>query len=237
MDAQQNQQIQQLYDRVWDTGIQTGREDYGDLDVSLRFIEMTGRVQPSQNPAILDIGCGFGRLCHALAERGYTYVTGTDISKVAIEHGLRQFPGLDLRLGDALKLDFPDSAFDTVLSFDVIEHLPDVDRHLAEVYRVLLPRGSYLFQTPNLFSNAVYCTITYRGFGWRKYHPSLQTVWSLRQKLRGAGFTKVEFYRMPASPDKVQLVASGVRTLLNAIPWHRLSLLLQTNYYVAASKS
>jgi SAM-dependent methyltransferase len=228
---------QQLYDRLWDNGIQTGREDYGDLVISLRFIEMTGRVPQSQNPAILDIGCGLGRLCYALSDRGYTHVTGTDISKVAIAHGLRKFPGLDLRPGDALKLDFPDSSYDAVLSFDVIEHLPGVERHFAEVYRVLRPGGNYLFQTPNLFSNAVYCTITHRGFGWRKYHPSLQTVWSLRHKLHNAGFTNVEFYRMPASPDKVQLVVSGVRTILNAIPWHRLPLLLQTNYYVAASKN
>jgi SAM-dependent methyltransferase len=200
-------------------------------------MEMSGRLQQSQNPAILEIGCGFGRLCHALSERGYAHVTGTDISKVAIEHGQRKFPGLDLRLGDALKLDFADGSFNTVLSFDVIEHLPGVERHLAEVYRVLRPGGSYLFQTPNLFSNAIYCTITYRGFGWRKYHPSLQTVWSLRQRLRNAGFTKIEFYRMPASPDKVQLILPELRRIMKLIPWHRVPLLLQANYYVAASKN
>ena len=50
-------------------------------------------------------------------------------------------------------LPFADQSFDTVLSFDVFEHIPDSDKHLREVRRVLKNGGQYLLQTPNKWTN------------------------------------------------------------------------------------
>jgi 2-polyprenyl-3-methyl-5-hydroxy-6-metoxy-1,4-benzoquinol methylase len=226
---------QQLYDRVWHDGFQQGIEDFGDLEMSLEFIRRTGLLQHSHT--ILEIGSGIGRLCDALMKLGYTHLTGTDISKAAVEYGKQKFSQINLQHMDATRLEFLNQSFDIALSFDLVEHIPDLSRHLAEVHRILKPGGKYLLQTPNLFSNALYCTIRYRGLGWRQYHPSLQTHWSLRDKLLQAGFTAVEFVRMPVVSDyRAQFLPGSGGKLLKMIPWDKLPLLLQTNYYVIAHR-
>lgn len=46
---------------------------------------------------------------------------------------------------------FSSGSFDLVVSNYVVEHVQDPDGHLAEIHRVLKPRGRYVFRTPNLF--------------------------------------------------------------------------------------
>ena len=78
--------------------------------------------------------------------------------------------------------------FDLVLSFDVIEHIPDTERHLLEVRRVLKPGGSYLLQTPNKWTNSIFETIRWRSVSkWRVDHCSLHTYRQLRQRLAVVG--------------------------------------------------
>lgn len=67
--------------------------------------------------------------------------------------------GEDLRIGnrdvqmqDITQLTFPDQAFQAVLSFDVLEHVPDYRRALAEFSRVLQPRGYLLLSVPFTFA-------------------------------------------------------------------------------------
>ncbi len=45
---------------------------------------------------------------------------------------------------------FPDSSFDLVVSNYVVEHVDDASLHLAEIHRVLVSGGRYIFRTPNL---------------------------------------------------------------------------------------
>jgi 2-polyprenyl-3-methyl-5-hydroxy-6-metoxy-1,4-benzoquinol methylase len=47
--------------------------------------------------SILDIGCGYGRLCHELNELGYKNVVGIDMSNEMIREGIKLFPHLDLQ--------------------------------------------------------------------------------------------------------------------------------------------
>jgi ubiquinone/menaquinone biosynthesis C-methylase UbiE len=101
-------------------------------------------VKPGER--VLDAGCGEGVLSWYLAERG-ARVTAMDISKPNIENA-RMFLAkkgvldrVDLLLGDAEKLPFPDASFDVVVSSHVLEHLPDFDKGLAEIRRVTKKRA------------------------------------------------------------------------------------------------
>jgi 2-polyprenyl-3-methyl-5-hydroxy-6-metoxy-1,4-benzoquinol methylase len=228
--------MQELYDNLWTEGIQQGKADFGDLAMSLRFLDLVGLPQPADT--VLEIGCGTGALCAALHARGCRDLIGIDIAQSAIEYARSIHPYLDLRCMDAKQLDFPDASFDVCLSFDVVEHLPSVQRHFNDVFRILKPGGHYLFQTPNLFSNAVFSTITYRGLSWRKIHCSLQTHRSLRRHVRDAGFAALEFARVPlADAHKARILPPVVRDIFLNVPWHALPLALQTNYYVVAQKA
>ena len=73
-------------------------------------------------------------------------MTGLDLARRAIKRGRSRYgrPGFELVAGDAERLPFADGAFDAVLSVETSHCYPDVDRFLAEVYRVLTPEGFLL---------------------------------------------------------------------------------------------
>src|SRR5690606_23086534 len=87
--------------------------------------------------AILEIGAGGGFLLAELEDEGFEDLTATDITTTAIEEIGRRAPTAHRVLADGEALPFRDESFDVAISSDVIEHLPDARRHIAEVARVL----------------------------------------------------------------------------------------------------
>jgi 2-polyprenyl-6-hydroxyphenyl methylase/3-demethylubiquinone-9 3-methyltransferase len=99
---------------------------------------------------VLDVGCGGGFLANYLAARGHR-VTGIDTSAEALEVARRfdRTHAVDYRVGDACALDFPDASFDVVCAMDLIEHVTEPERLVAEAGRVLRPGGLFFFHTFN----------------------------------------------------------------------------------------
>lgn len=101
---------------------------------------------------LVDIGCGGGCLSEEFARLG-CWVTGVDPSPnsldVARRHARQE--GLDIEYRHALgeQLPFADDTFDIALCCDVLEHVDDAARVLAEAARVLKPGGVFLFDTIN----------------------------------------------------------------------------------------
>jgi SAM-dependent methyltransferase len=73
-------------------------------------------------------------------------VLGIDISADIVELSRRRNTRawLDYRTADAAALDLPDGAFDAAVSMQVLEYLPDADRAMREMARVLRPGGRAL---------------------------------------------------------------------------------------------
>ncbi|HXG03913.1 MAG TPA: class I SAM-dependent methyltransferase [Candidatus Binatia bacterium] len=93
---------------------------------------------------LLEVGCGLGTDLVRLARRGLR-VTGIDLAPAVAALARRHLeayglPGRVL-VGDAEALSFPAGAFDVVYSSGVLQHLPDIGRAVAEIHRVLRPRG------------------------------------------------------------------------------------------------
>jgi len=68
--------------------------------------------------------------------------------------------GLAVRSIDLTRINLPDASFDCIISLSVIEHIPAIERALAEMYRVLAPGGRMLITTdcsqePVPFANGV----------------------------------------------------------------------------------
>lgn len=106
-------------------------------------IERQARVL--QGKHVLEIGCGMGFDTVELLRRGVR-VTATDLTPRAVEVTKQhlKLEGLhaeDVRVANALALDFPDATFDGVYSIGVLHHTGDTPRALREVYRVLKPGG------------------------------------------------------------------------------------------------
>lgn len=107
------------------------------------------RLAPKPGERILDVGCGPGLLVTEMAQAvGPTgHVTGIDIADAMIalsEQRLADSPLADrvtFLKGDATALPFADEAFDAAVCVQVYEYVEDVETALAELHRVLKPRG------------------------------------------------------------------------------------------------
>jgi SAM-dependent methyltransferase len=94
---------------------------------------------------LLDLGCGDVPY-YAMYREQVSDVFCVDWS--ASTHG-RQHIDLEANLNDALPL--ADQSFDTVLLADVLEHIHEPERLLAEIRRLLVPSGKLLCMTPFLY--------------------------------------------------------------------------------------
>lgn len=109
---------------VWDQQLQVGQRN---------LIRAICDHWPEGVKTALDVGCGDGKITHALAERTDASFHGFDGSREALSR--LQLPSTH---GDVSALPFDDKAFDVVLTTDVFEHLPDQVEQAAwqELFRV-----------------------------------------------------------------------------------------------------
>jgi SAM-dependent methyltransferase len=106
-----------------------------------RFAEQCGGGK------LLEIGSGLGLELSQLAELGFD-VTGADLAPNAVELAnsylkRRGLPGRAM-VQNAESLDLAEGSFDAVYSSGVIQHTPNIEKAIAEIYRVLAPGGRIL---------------------------------------------------------------------------------------------
>lgn len=103
---------------------------------------------------ILDAGCGSGWVSLYLCQCGYC-VYSIDVSGEALEEcsKIMSETGHSWKLKQAslVRLPFPDNLFQTVVCFDVLEHISSLDQALAELRRVLDRHGKVILTIPNKF--------------------------------------------------------------------------------------
>lgn len=95
----------------------------------------------------VDVGCNTGGLLLAARNRGFT-VAGVDLSTDLVRIA-RETHGADARVGSLAEGGFPDGCARVVSYRQVLEHVHDLDRELAEVRRVLAPGGRLLVEVPH----------------------------------------------------------------------------------------
>ena len=225
---------EQMYERSWEHSIAAGKEQHGNLEVNLAFLEGVDLVKAGMD--VLEIGCGVGTVVDWLRQKGCR-AKGTDISAKAVAYGREKYPGIELAAEAAEKMSWGDGSFDMVVSFDVVEHLVDVEVHLEEVRRVLREGGYYLVGTPNKYCSAFFDTLRKRDFSWKQSHPSLQSWRGLRRRMERCGFS-CRFVKMnPASEfTLVKLKRYGFLCwLVQRVNIARLPLGWQSYFYIVAS--
>jgi 2-polyprenyl-3-methyl-5-hydroxy-6-metoxy-1,4-benzoquinol methylase len=123
----------------------------------------------TQKPGFLDLGCGPGMLLAAAAERGVSGL-GIDVSlawlvvarKMIRQHGGE--PTLCAAFAEALPL--RDSQVPGIVSLDVIEHVADQVKYLAEIDRIASDGAMVALATPNRFSLTAEPHVHVWGVGW-----------------------------------------------------------------------
>ena len=107
---------------------------------------------------VLDLGSGEGFGAAILADDAAA-VVGVDIDERTVEHARLNWSGdsVSFEVASALDLSgFPAKSFDVVVAFEIVEHVSDQSRMLAEVERVLADDGVLIISTPDrrLYSEA-----------------------------------------------------------------------------------
>ena len=88
---------------------------------------------------VLEVGCGPGELSKRIADELGADVVALDISRRMVE--LARGRGVSAHVGDVQDLPFGDGEFDCAVAAWMLYHVPDVERALAELRRVLRPGG------------------------------------------------------------------------------------------------
>ena len=101
------------------------------------------------NGDLLEIGCGEGRGVGLLQELVNNY-NGIDKIAEVVDKLSVQYPQASFEQSIIPPLAFNDKKFDSVISFQVIEHINDDKRFIEEISRVLKPGGVALLTTPNI---------------------------------------------------------------------------------------
>lgn len=129
-----------------------------------RILEMVERLDvPIAGRTVLDLGCNDGAISEEYLRRGAGRVIGVDIDARAIERaGARHS---DERLSFVVStvggIPLEDRSVETIISYDVFEHIARPDAMLGEMRRILAPGGRVLIGT----------------WGWR--HPFAPHLWSV----------------------------------------------------------
>ena len=130
---------------AWTELVRAGYDHYRD---GLNTPAFFGMLPDVEGLSGLEVGCGEGHNTRLLAERG-TSMTGIDISETFVRHAKEaegaHHPGIDYRLASAVDLPFEAASFDFVTAFMSLMDIPETERVLAEVFRVLRPGGFFQF--------------------------------------------------------------------------------------------
>jgi SAM-dependent methyltransferase len=134
--------VPDLLDRSDTTGQETAK-----LHLA-RYEFAAAHARPSR---LLDIACGVGYGTRHLVDRsgGGTVAVGVDISEDAIRYANERYGNARVRFVAADAFQFSDpEGFDTIVSLETIEHLPDADRFVSHLVSLLRPRGVIVGSVP-----------------------------------------------------------------------------------------
>jgi SAM-dependent methyltransferase len=109
-----------------------------------RVVRSLVRKYALPDQPVLDAGCGTGLNLRHLPPGSI----GMDINPRNVETVSRRLPQQRCVLGDVEAMPFDDATFGTVVCTEVLEHVPDPSRALAEIKRVLVPGGVLIGSVP-----------------------------------------------------------------------------------------
>jgi ubiquinone/menaquinone biosynthesis C-methylase UbiE len=155
-----DERLKQEFNRWADEGEGEKMERHH-LDITEKTIRLM-ELRPGER--VLDLGCGSGWATRLLARmvgdgpEGFGQVVGVDVSDEMIRHARetsKDFENVLYVWGSAQQIPWEENYFDKVLSVESFYYYADQERALAELFRVMAPRGR-LFILINLYKDNVY---------------------------------------------------------------------------------
>ena len=212
-----------------DRNLVTTRDPVLKYEQEVRSRIVLSMLDPKSGEVVLDVGCANGRDLIQLAQSGCKSI-GIDLSDKMIDEARkellnRHITTAEAETGDATNLRFSDETFDKVFASEVLEHIPNYDRAISEMARVLKPAGHLVITTPNRRSiygfdrYVIYQTLLRRK--WHHPYDAWKTFNELASALDNNGFTIVSVsgicylpgflvsYRLPGFMKKILVSLVG----------------------------
>ena len=166
---------------------------------------------------LLEVGCGEGRGIRQVLPAVQTY-SAIDKIEPAIEALRKKFPEARLVAGNLPPLPYPAASFDSVISFQVIEHIEDDALFLSEIYRVLRPGGIALLTTPNRLQSLSRNPWHVREYTAEELSRLAQTIFPQVQMKGITGNEKVMAYHQQNRESVNRLMRWDVLDLQHRLP-------------------
>ena len=197
-------------ERVIEQHYKDSREDYVIYLFHLATYNFARKYVQRQR--VLDYGCGSG-YGSALIADDCEQMIAIDIAPDAIAYAKEHYQKPNL-LYETVKpageapLPFPDAFFDTVLSFQVIEHIADVQPYLSESRRVLKPGGVFVCCTPDRANRLLPFQKP-----WNMWHTKEYSKEDLARTLR-KHFFNIDIQRMWGKQGVLEIELARTRKLM-----------------------
>lgn len=172
-------------------------------------VDLDSRFDLQPGMRALDMGCGGGRHAFALYRRGLD-VTALDMDEVELKDVSAMFAAMQQAgevpatgraravRGTAYDLPFGDATFDRVIAAEVLEHLPEDQRAMRELFRVLKPGGLIAVTVPRWGPELVCWALSNAYHEVEGGHVRIYRGSELRRRLSGAGLTPVDAHHTHA---------------------------------------
>jgi 2-polyprenyl-3-methyl-5-hydroxy-6-metoxy-1,4-benzoquinol methylase len=150
---------------------------------------------------MLDIGFGAGTILEVATCQGWE-VFGQEVSKPAVDQALSK--GFNVFLGTLNEAQYPTDSFDLVTCSEILEHVPDPQELVNEVFRILRPGGLFWATTPSARG------ISYRIMktDWTTIsppeHTQLYSPKGIARMLRNAGFSRKTIKVFGTNPSEIR---------------------------------
>jgi tocopherol O-methyltransferase len=144
--AQHYDELDSFYREIWGEHVHHGLWQRGDEEPEQATAQLIDHVaqclQLQQGDRICDIGCGYGGTARYLTHQYGAHVTALTISPEQYAYARSLDPLAEeprYLLQDWLQNSLPAASFDGAVAIESTEHMPDLERAIAEAYRVLKP--------------------------------------------------------------------------------------------------
>jgi arsenite methyltransferase len=223
-----DEKLQEEFNRWAEAGEGEKMEQHH-LDITEKTIR---RMQLRPGERVLDLGCGSGWATRLLARlvsegpEGFGQVIGVDVSDEMIRlarHASKDFDNVMYVWGSATQIPWEENFFDKVLSVESFYYYPDQDRALAELFRVMAPKGR-MFILINLYKDNPY---SLQWVDKLKVPVHVRSAAEYVELLRKHAFESVEYAQIPDdTPTPDDYVTKSFNSLEDMRAFKRIGALL-----------
>ncbi len=153
---------------------------------------------------VLEVGSGEGYGAGYLRSL-ISHITTIDLSFLALKHAKARYQGIQFCQAVGTALPFASDLFNSIVSFQVIEHIEDVKSYAQEIHRVVKPGGNLFLTTPNRKLRLLPFQKP-----WNPYHVHEYSGRELRKLLKVC-FGSLEIFGIMARPDLMSFETARVK--------------------------